>query len=94
MPLESTIVRSIITALARIPDAIVWKNHGSQYSRPGMPDIQCIINGRPIFLEVKQPGRPVSAIQDDMIRRLRRAGATAVVVHSKKEALDLVRPYL
>lgn len=94
MPLESAIVKSIITALRKIPYSVVWKNHGGPYTRVGVPDIQFVVSGRTIYLEVKQPGKPLSAIQDDMIRRLRRAGAIAMVVCSKKEALDIVRPYL
>lgn len=94
MPLESTIVKSIITALRKIPHSVVWKNHGSQYTRVGVPDISFFVDGRTFFLEVKRPGKRPSAIQADMARRLRWAGAKVDVVHSKKEALDLVRLYL
>ena len=94
MPLESSIVKSIIKALQKIPDSVVWKNHGSQYTRVGVPDISFFVDGRTFFLEVKQPGKHPTAIQADMIRRLRRAGTRVEVVHSKKEALDLVRLYL
>lgn len=94
MPLESAIVKSIITALRKIPYSVVWKNHGGPYTRVGVPDISFFVSGWAFFFEVKQPGKRLSAIQADMIRRLERAGAIVAVVHSTKEAMAFLRIYL
>ena len=94
MPLESTIVKSIIAELKKIPCSVVWKNHGSMYTRIGVPDIVFHVKGRTFYFEVKQPDASLSPVQHDLIRRLQRAGIVAKVVHSKAEAMNVVRPWL
>lgn len=64
----------------------VLKMHGSAYMPPGLPDLWCVIGGRLTCLEVKRPGERPTPRQVHVIDRLRRAGATALVVTSVEEA--------
>ncbi len=94
MPLESRTSSTILEWMKTIPDSIGWKNHGSIYTRRGVPDIVFHVNSRTIYLETKRVGKKAAPIQADVHRRLKRAGAIVAVVRSKKEAMDIVRPYL
>lgn len=96
-PLESAIVKSIISYLNRIPGARAKKIHGSSYSA-GWPDVLCVMNGRAIFFEVKRPapyGTPVTKIQQAELAAWAKAGAVAGVVRSVddvKKIMEVVMP--
>ncbi len=47
-----------------------------------MPDLLVIVDGRAIFLEVKQPGKKPTPLQVHRMRDLRKAGASTHVVTS------------
>jgi hypothetical protein len=94
MPLESSIVKSIMAALKKL-GCDVEKTHGSQYGMGGRADIYCLlpIPGRfpvPIYLEVKQPGKESSDLQKAWAEKKRRVLALVVEVHSVEEALEVV----
>ncbi len=74
--MESTITRQIMSYLRSLPDAWVRKNHGSEYQRRGIPDIECIHLGKIYFFEVKQPGQSMTLMQALECDNLRKAGAT------------------
>ena len=70
------------------------KNHGwfvtklIQTSTNGIPDLMAIKDGVVIFLEVKQPGKKASPLQDHQIEGLIRCGVLAMVV-DKLEDIEI-----
>ena len=90
---ESRLSRSIISKLMTIPEVFAWKNHGSEFTMAGLPDIFVIYRGRFIGLEVKMPGKKddVSDTQQYVHQRLREAGARVYVVSSIAEAVACIR---
>jgi Holliday junction resolvase len=86
MPLESTIVASIVR-VAKSDGWWVMKIHGGPYQLAGVPDLLCLKDGRALFLEVKQPGKKPTALQVQRMHEIERVGgATCRVVTSKEEA--------
>ncbi len=93
MPKESYYQRKIMGWISKnIPDAVIWKEAAGPYSRQGIPDVTCIINGRYYGFEVKRPfiGK-VSKIQKETIELLNKAGAKAYVVTSEKEVAEILK---
>lgn len=81
--LESTLQRKIQKYLKeKLPDAVVWKNHGNQYSVIGLPDIMCIYDGKLICIEVKIEGNKTTKLQEVMLEKLHIAGAISSVAYS------------
>lgn len=69
-----------------------WKGmkiHGSAMQETGLPDIIGCLDGRFLALEVKMPGEQPSDIQAFRLAEFSRAGATAAVVYSVEQALEL-----
>lgn len=56
--------------------------------KPGVPDINAVMDGRFFALELKAPGGAMSIPQIDMQRSLRDAGAVIGVARSLDEAID------
>lgn len=89
---ESKLSGKIIAALNRRRDCFAWKNHGSEYTISGLPDICVIASGLFIGLETKMPGKrgDTSVVQEHVMGLMRGAGAHAQVVCSVEEALEVV----
>ena len=87
MPLEKTIVNSILKALRALPRCKALKMHGNQYTEKGTPDIIGCINGQAFALEVKRPGGKTTKIQDIRLAEWMVAGAITAVVTSVDQAL-------
>jgi hypothetical protein len=66
----------------------VWKNHGSQYSDKGLPDLMAGRQGVFVAFEVKRPGKGPTDSQRKWIERLRLEGFIAAVVHSVDEVKE------
>lgn len=93
IPLESVIVKAIVSALKGAGYSFVFKTHGSAYAPSGLPDLLVINhNGRFVGLEVKRPeiGK-VTDLQEKMIQKIMIAGGYAEVVHSSEEALGAMK---
>lgn len=88
MPLESYFQGKIKEYIEKVfPEAFVWKAAAGAYSRAGIPDICCVINGRYYGLEVKRPFiGELTKIQKKTIKQIRAAGGVAEVVCTIKEA--------
>ena len=87
MPKESYFQRKIMDWIeGNVKNCIVWKEAAGPYSRQGIPDITCIVNGRYYGFEVKRPfiGK-LSKIQEQTIKAIREAGGKAYVVTSVEE---------
>lgn len=97
---ETKLVTKIKKAIeAAYPEGWVMKVTGGPYQMAGVPDLLVCIEGRLIGIEVKkQRGGEselharsrVTPLQVAQLEKLRRAGATAGVVLSVEEALDLI----
>ncbi|MBQ6089433.1 MAG: VRR-NUC domain-containing protein [Firmicutes bacterium] len=87
---ESDIVKSIIRYLKSLTDCFCWKEHGGMYGTAGIPDIICCYKGRFYGFEVKtEDGKPTE-LQKAMIRKIQKAGGTALVVRSVDEVRAVI----
>lgn len=94
MPKESYFQKKIMDWIeANIKNCIVWKEAAGPYSRQGIPDITCIVNGRYYGFEVKRPfiGK-LSKIQEQTIKAIKDAGGRAYVVTSVEEVARILLP--
>lgn len=85
MPLEKTIVAKVM-AQGRALGFWVTKFHGNAFSMAGVPDVLAIKDGRACWLEVKQPGKKPTKIQDHRMQELFAVGCPVAVVTSAAEA--------
>jgi Holliday junction resolvase len=84
-PLEKTIVNNVM-AVARSMGYWAMKNHGSQFSVAGLPDVLLIKEGRAVWLEAKRPGEEPTRIQEHRMRELIGVGCPVAVVRSAGDA--------
>lgn len=89
MPLESSIVASILRALNELPNTRAKKHHGSQFGALEL-DIYGVSNGVPFFIEVKQPGKKPTSRQAVEIRNWKAVGAKSGCATSVDEALAVI----
>lgn len=92
MPLEKTIVARVM-AEARRRGWFAVKMHGSAYTMKGLPDVLLIKDGRTAWMEVKQPDKHPTRIQEHVMRQLAKAGCPVTVVRSVgdcKEFLEAI----
>lgn len=83
--LEKDIVDKIARYLRRLPGCFFWKEHGGMYGKAGIPDIICCYQGRFYGFEVKTAkGRP-TVLQLAVMRKIREAGGTALIVRSVED---------
>jgi len=87
---ESPISRRIAKRLNRLPNTVVVKLHGSQYSTAGMPDLLIVRDGKVAFLETKNTLGKTRPRQDYMLMLLHNAGAVVGVVRSVEEAVAVL----
>lgn len=90
---EKTIVNKILKYLNNRPACKAIKMHGSVFMERGTPDILCIENGKPVFIEVKIPGGKTTQLQDLRLRQWGGAGASAHIVYSLAEVENLIIPH-
>lgn len=89
---EGRISRNIMEVL-RKHGYFCFKIHGSETMLAGLPDIIVCANGMFIGLETKTPEKRtnVSAVQQDVHRRIHAASGVVEVVCGPTEALEKVR---
>lgn len=86
-PSEASIVRSIRRTLDKVPRCHHRKVHGSAYSS-GEPDLDVVIAGHAVKIEVKRPGEKPTAQQALTLRKWGKAGAIAFVATSADEVVE------
>lgn len=79
---ESDIVKAIMKFLKTVPRSFAWKEHGGMYGTAGIPDIIACIDGKFYGFEVKTDIGKTTGLQEATIRKINRAGGTAVIVRS------------
>ena len=89
---EVSITRATIRRLLReFPGVYVRKIAGGPYQASGVPDLLVCYKGMFVGIEMKQPGRRPSRIQEVELGRIQSAGGVAGVATSTAEAVELVR---
>lgn len=85
---ESRISSDIIKAL-KIRGAFAWKNHGTELTLAGLPDIIFCYKGIFAAIETKMPDKRtnVSAVQQRVHEKIRQSGGRVEVCCSVGEAL-------
>ena len=62
--------------------------HNIRLAPPGTPDLLCIMDhGRSIWIEVKQPGKEPTEVQNEMHYDLTVSGQAVIVAHSVNEVI-------
>lgn len=90
MPLETSITKSIVK-MAREDGWWTFKIAGGAFQRAGIPDLLCIKSGLAVFLEVKQPGKRPTPLQQHVMQEIReQGGAVAECVTSRDEAKKIL----
>ncbi len=84
---ESDIQRNIRDFL-RYKGWMVWKNHQSLGSTPGVPDLQAVKAGLTIYVEVKTSRGQLTAAQEEFRRQLEAHGAVFILARSIKDVED------
>jgi len=88
MRTESDLKEEILAILKAVPYSVAVKVAGSKFQESGLPDIffTCRdLGGRAVWVELKKLGEKARKLQEYKIKRLRRAGAVAVVVDTVKD---------
>lgn len=89
VPLESSIVRSIMTYLEKLPNSKFEKTHGGRFGKAGKPDITGCHKGRRVEIEVKRPGEKPTDLQWKEMREWAKAGALVCWVTSVEQVRGL-----
>ena len=92
--LEKDIVQAIMKYLKTVPNCFCWKEHGGMYGTAGIPDIIACIGGHFCGFEVKTAVGKTTKLQEAVIRKIRSAGGTAVVVRSVEEVKAVVNGFI
>lgn len=87
---ESDIVKAIIKYLRSLTDCFSWKEHGGMYGTAGIPDVICCYRGRFYGFEVKTDTGEPTELQKATIRKIQKAGGTALVVRSVDEVRAVI----
>lgn len=87
---ENEIIKQIRDYLKTLPDCFFWKEHGGQFGQAGIPDIICCYNGRFVAFEVKAEKGKTTVLQEITLRKIRKAGGTAVIVRSVDEVKVII----
>lgn len=92
---ESKLSRKIMAGL-RAEGWFCYKNHGSEYTMAGLPDIVACVEGYFVGLEVKMPESRdnVSATQQHVHSLIEHSGGSCFVVTGVKEAVRVCRDVL
>ena len=85
---EKDIELEIRKHLERNLGAYVIKQHGSAFTKPGIPDLTLCLNGWFIGIEVKNEKGIVSSVQKVHIKNIKKAGGIAFVARSLEEVID------
>lgn len=90
--LESTLQRKIQKYLkTKLPEAVIWKNHGNQYSVVGLPDIMCMYKGKFICIEAKIKGNKATKLQEVTLQKFKNANAITCIAYSIEDVEKVLK---
>ena len=90
---ESDLIKAISNYLKTVPNLFFWKEHGGMYGTAGIPDLIVCYKGRFIGLECKVGKNTATALQQQTIRQILKAGGNAVVVKSIGEVKAIIQAF-
>ena len=90
---ESDLIKAISNYLKTVPNLFFWKEHGGMYGTAGIPDLIICYKGRFIGLECKVGKNTATALQQQTIRQILKAGGYAVVVKSVGEVKAIIQAF-
>ena len=90
---EKDLVKKISDYLKTENDLFFWKEHGGMYGTAGIPDLIICYKGRFIGLECKVGRNTATALQQQTIRQILKAGGYAVVVKSVGEVKAIIQAF-
>ena len=90
---EKDLVKKISDYLKTENDLFFWKEHGGQFGTAGIPDLIVCYKGRFIGLECKVGKNTATALQQQTIRQILKAGGYAVVVKSVGEVKAIIQAF-
>jgi hypothetical protein len=94
---ESRLSRQIMKTLrTELKPCFCFKVHGSEFMMAGLPDIVGVCRGLFFSIETKVAGKEgnVSAVQELVHAKIRRAGGIVIVTSSASDALEQLRSQL
>lgn len=96
IPLESHYQKKILAALRKeFPAGRFWKNAAGVGQAAGEPDLEGVLNGKFVAVEVKRPLLgTVSPLQKRAIREIRAAGGCAMIGIYAEEVVEAVQRYI
>lgn len=95
MTLEKSIVKNIKKMIEReYPDSFIFKTHGGPFQRAGIPDLIGCINGRFVAIEVKQPGKKATKLQEYTLGLIKKAGGISFVSDDKDYTIKVLKKEL
>lgn len=69
---------------------LVVKQHGTMYSKAGVSDLLCCIQGKFVAIEVKiHPNKPTK-LQEKFFEEVRECGGVAIVAYSIDDVKNLI----
>lgn len=89
---ESSIAQAIIKYIRKLPRSHAEKTHGSTF-KSGQPDIDAVIAGRAVKLEVKRPGNDATPLQRRILETWASAGCVTGVVTSVEDVKALFKSH-
>ena len=89
---EAAVVGGCLKLLNGLPRGHAKKVHGGKMGRAGEPDIDAVVDGRAVKVEVKAPGRlhELKPIQEYRLQQWGAAGAAVGVVAGERELAELL----
>lgn len=87
---ETVLVANLIKHMRKIPRCHARKVHGSMHQDKGEPDIDAVLDGRAVKVEVKMPGKTPTPIQYKRLRDWQAVGALVGWVTCQAELDDLL----
>lgn len=92
---ESAIATSVVKYLRSLPAAHARRVHGGPYGTAGEPDVDAVVSGRAVKLEVKRPETAgnLTALQRAALDRWAAAGAVVGVVTSVDEVRTVLEEH-
>lgn len=86
--LESKIQKEIMDALTAFGFFVYKVESGN---KRGIPDINAIALGKSCYIEVKQPGKKPTPIQEEAIREIKQHGCIAFVTDSLRDCIEQLK---
>lgn len=90
---ECDLIKAISNYLKTVPNLFFWKEHGGMYGTAGIPDLIVCYKGRFIGLECKVGKNTATALQQQTIRQILKAGGYAVVVKNVCEVKAIIQAF-